>query len=533
MLLLSFRLKHGLSKHAVSDAFNDLHHIFSSLGVPDQVVLRMARDPRTYEKVIPLEVQEEPFSICPKCCTSYPLNTEGLPQVRACTSRGPSADICNTPLCKVKRGKLRPVLVFRYRKLDDWIRHLLIRPGIEERLNDTNQRAQLPFTGVASDIWGSRYVREMKGPNGDFLLEKKENEVVLLFSLAVDWFNPHHNLAAGQSVSTGIMFMSCLNLPPEDRYKQENIYLVGVLPGRDQQSVLDDLLSPLISDLLLYWEGLTFVGLQSPIMSTLVRCALVQLVCDVPAARKVAGFQSHNATHPCSVCFISSKELNNLDIPQGPSSQRTKEDHFEHASRYKALVDSVGRNAAEREIKSTAHGVRWSALNALPYWDPVECTVIDVMHLVLLGMCQFHWRKAWKGDLFSNQKAKATSDPPIGSIDTGLDSPYPVKEVVKATNQESESDTDTDMMEPSPVKEIIQVTGFIRQARVLSGEKMKAARKWWLYRPPETFKGLTIDQLLCLLDENHGHIPKSYLAKQELVDHLAVSVGFFVDDYIN
>jgi hypothetical protein len=38
------------------------------------------------------------------------------------------------------------------------------------------------------------------------------------------------------------------------------------------------------------------------------------------------------------------------------------------------------------------HGVRWSELLQLPYWDPVWFVVIDGMHNLFLGVVQYHFR---------------------------------------------------------------------------------------------------------------------------------------------
>ena len=44
------------------------------------------------------------------------------------------------------------------------------------------------------------------------------------------------------------------------------------------------------------------------------------------------------------------------------------------------------------------YGVRWSELCRLPYWDPVQFTVIDSMHNHYLGLLQHHCRSLWGMD---------------------------------------------------------------------------------------------------------------------------------------
>ncbi|PVF94309.1 hypothetical protein CPB86DRAFT_713508 [Serendipita vermifera] len=193
--------------------------------------------------------------------------------------------------------------------------------------------------------------------------------------------------------------MTCLNLPPEERCREENIYFVSVLPGRKQQTHLDGILTPLVSDLLEYWgTGVYFTGLPGIPEPHLVRCALVQIICDLPAARRIAGFPGHSATCLCSVCFSVRQNISDTASAYDRGLRRTLEDHMVQASEYRSMLETHGRRSAESLLKANPRAVRWSPLNELPYWNPMQCTVIDAMHLILIGLCQHHWRKFWGGD---------------------------------------------------------------------------------------------------------------------------------------
>ncbi|KAJ3558103.1 hypothetical protein NP233_g11574 [Leucocoprinus birnbaumii] len=100
------------------------------------------------------------------------------------------------------------------------------------------------------DINQSPGLQEFIGPDGHVFLDSRD-EIRTVWSLSYDAFNPLHNKAAGKSTSAGVLVMLCLSLPPELWYKQENIFLVGVVPGPKQPAAdgLNPYLRPLVDTL--------------------------------------------------------------------------------------------------------------------------------------------------------------------------------------------------------------------------------------------------------------------------------------------
>ncbi|MBW0512485.1 hypothetical protein O181_052200 [Austropuccinia psidii MF-1] len=80
----------------------------------------------------------------------------------------------------------------------------------------------------------------------------------LAFSIYVDWFNAH-----GKSTwlaSIGPIMLICLNLPPSEILKPENVYFAGLIPGPKEPTALQlhYLLMPLTKDLKELLQGYHF-----------------------------------------------------------------------------------------------------------------------------------------------------------------------------------------------------------------------------------------------------------------------------------
>ena len=69
-------------------------------------------------------------------------------------------------------------------------------------------------------------------------------------------------------------------------------------------------------------------------------------------------------------------------------------DHYSAAKGWKRADTQEERN----RIVQT-HGVRWSELLRLPYWDPTQFTLIDSMHAFYLRLFQHHCRSVWGMDV--------------------------------------------------------------------------------------------------------------------------------------
>ena len=120
----------------------------------------------------------------------------------------------------------------------------------------------------------------------------------------------------------------------------------------------------------------------------LVDAALVPLVCDLSAARQVASFGSIYFRQFCSFCYLSKDDMDHFNPWKW--EPRALARHREGVSAWKNATDRAARKRAFNR-----YGVRWSVLIDLPYWDPIEFTIIESMHNGYLGLFHNHCRKIW------------------------------------------------------------------------------------------------------------------------------------------
>ena len=193
-----------------------------------------------------------------------------------------------------------------------------------------------------------------------------------------------------------MIYLVIANLPRSERYKLENIIIVGIIPGPNEpKKHMNSFLKPMVDELLDLWEG-CYIQTSSALGIVPVRCALLCVSCDLPATRKVCGFTSHSSLHGCSKCMKSfpcesfGRKSDYSGYNRHSWPVRTNFLHKEHILKYNDACTASDHRELERK-----YGVRYSELLRLPYFDIVEKHVIDPMHNLLLGTGKY-LKKLWK-----------------------------------------------------------------------------------------------------------------------------------------
>ncbi|MBW0547612.1 hypothetical protein O181_087327 [Austropuccinia psidii MF-1] len=126
----------------------------------------------------------------------------------------------------------------------------------------------------------------------------------LAFLIYVDWLNAH-----GKSTwlaSIGPIMLICVNLPPSERLKQENVYVSGIIPGLKEPTALqlNYLSIPLIKELKELWQGYHFPSTSMGPSGSFISVAILTAIANVVAMHKLTGFICHSGNQFCNFCSI-------------------------------------------------------------------------------------------------------------------------------------------------------------------------------------------------------------------------------------
>ena len=121
-----------------------------------------------------------------------------------------------------------PRLKYEAQDLKQWVRRLLSRPAIEEQVYKAFRR---PRKEYMEDMWDAGHLCKILLKEGERFLPGPAHEARLAFSFSIDSFNPYHMKEAKQTVSSTAIWLILLNLLPHLRYRPDNMFLAGVIPG--------------------------------------------------------------------------------------------------------------------------------------------------------------------------------------------------------------------------------------------------------------------------------------------------------------
>ena len=284
------------------------------------------------------------YAACPICHTLY--HQDNIPG--SCSS---SAFAFHQRCGASLLNNSRPRKEFAYNSLVKSIQNLFSRPNFEKKINEWRKRTGIPADHMFDIYDGAMWTGIMDAD--DDRRSFVEHPRSLLLTLNVDWFRPFKN----SHYSCGAIYLVVNNLPRNERFKKENVILVGVMPGPKEAKTyeMNHYLEPLVSELEKLYVGVRMSTHEHPNDEVTVRAALLMVACDIPAARKVSGFTSHNSTRACYKCvrnFTRSETANRLDYSGFDVTTwipTTWQQNVEDAQRWLAAQNLAERRQLERE----------------------------------------------------------------------------------------------------------------------------------------------------------------------------------------
>ena len=306
---------------------------------------------------------------------------------------------CGRKLLKTMRSSrgtiyLAPFQTYCYKSVITSLQDLLNRPNVIHMCESWRNRRNKP--GILCDVYdGEIWKHFQTDQDGLPFLSQPHNYLLML---NCDWFQPFDHT----TFSVGVLYMVVQNLLRGFRFKRDNFFVVGVIPGPSEPSMnINMYLKPLVDDLKQLWTGVTLVVDGE---SKRIRAALSCLACDVPAARKVGGFLGHRARRGCSRCFKEFPTDKFTEIADYSGFDKSEWEVRSHAIHvHYAILQEAAETETERKGIEYMSGARYSVLYDLPYYHAISSCIIDPMHLLFLGIAIL-FCKIWVAKDILNEK---------------------------------------------------------------------------------------------------------------------------------
>ena len=194
----------------------------------------------------------------------------------------------------------------------------------------------------------------------------------LSFNLAVDGVSRFKH----RTTNFYPIWMTINEIPLENRFKAENIFLVGVYFGVEKPN-MNNLLGAIVGQFHKP-EPSIIINIDGQLKAA--SYILFSLVCDLPAKAAVLNFQGHTAYFGCCSCYIEgTRQENALVFPSTfEQNPRKQED----------LVDILNKLHQHPHLKHFQGVKGESVLCQIPYYDLIQDTCLEYMHMQFINTCE-------------------------------------------------------------------------------------------------------------------------------------------------
>ena len=187
--------------------------------------------------VLGIEDAFKEYVVCPKCHSIYEYDdcvqvVSGSKESKVCRhvsfpnhpyvrARQP----CGTRLLKkIKKSSGFSLVPIQVYAIVNTLQRLVYTPSFLQECEHWRKRCEHILQNILGDVYDGQIWRDFLSEEHDSFLKSPQ---CYLLSLNVDWFQPFSHL----TYSVGCIYLTILNLPREIRYLEENVMLVGIIPG--------------------------------------------------------------------------------------------------------------------------------------------------------------------------------------------------------------------------------------------------------------------------------------------------------------
>ena len=324
--------------------------------------------------------------------------------VKSCVAfTGPHASLTACPRCKTPRycsGGKRPRKIFRYIPLIPRLLAFFLNRELNERMRyraKGHPQAKEESGGCKTDIFdGTHYRNLLKREvmlNGHKLGHKYfEDPRDIALGFGTDGVGPFRRRKA----TCWPLLVYNYNLPPTERFHDDNAICLGEVPGPHKPKDMDSFLYPAAQEMLQLAVGVeAWEAVQNE--KFILRAFFITIFGDIPAVSMLLRVKGHNARVPCRLCTIQGiripdSSLTTYYVPHSRKNIDLKQPDIDPANlplrthlTFIAQANEVqsAKSNAESDRLATAYGINGvPLLSVLDSLSLPLSTGYEFMHLI-------------------------------------------------------------------------------------------------------------------------------------------------------
>lgn len=109
-----------------------------------------------------------------------------------------------------------------------------------------------------------------------------------------------------------------LNIPPAERFKKRNMFLVGFIPGPNNPKYLDSFIFPLVQEFLQLESGVPDVWNSAQNQHFTLKAHICVAGADKPGREKLMNFKGNHGSSYCPYCYVHGVHNRGVYCPLDP-----------------------------------------------------------------------------------------------------------------------------------------------------------------------------------------------------------------------